>query len=496
MNYQFSQLQLPAIQQVNITELTKLRNNNLKKESASLPIGVAAAHNLSWRSLDNIIKDIESRSTTNITTLEWIYCLYNKEKWDRENPTKSTKTSENIWQASKQNSWLQHKLLNHLALTLSKSGKRIIAQSLEDTFSNCISERLIVKVFQNIKIDNPRGIAEICQKKYLTPSELRAILRLSARISIFNQANNFIGASCPYTITDQYLEWLLRCFKQMSPQQQHKNVENILVNNSAEVLTKHPRLSDWLGKNYNPNITNSYYKELSSQAKAAIRKLVGAVNYKEFEKIVNTIIDLDAPEYKRLNSRKTFWSHFSDRFSKIRILLPRESVKVVGSEIDAKSYTILQEDNSEPTEICIFDFEDIFIVEFFRGKVGETRILKSNSNLEKILFDRVDLSVKKIRALRGKYLDHKLAWQYFCVEYLHSKNIRANQGITYFLGLPKHCSRYDSITGLPKPNFDILKQREKMLNTWRSNIEQLNDEAKAYCQNHAPELLKYSQNEP
>lgn len=107
----------------------------------------------------------------------------------------------------------------------------------------------------------------------------------------------------------------------MSPQQQHKNVEDILVNNSAESLSTHSKLSDWLGKNYNPNITNSYYKELSSQAKAAIRKLVGALNSKEFEKIVNTIIDLDSQEDKRLKSRKTFWSHFSDRFSRIRILL-------------------------------------------------------------------------------------------------------------------------------------------------------------------------------
>ncbi|MGF1590025.1 MAG: EH signature domain-containing protein [Pleurocapsa sp.] len=106
---------------------------------------------------------------------------------------------------------------------------------------------------------------------------------------------------------------------------------------------------------------------------------------------------------------------------------------------------ILQEDGSDPTEICIFDFGDWFVVEFFRGTGSETRIFKKDAKTEQQLFNS-QLSIKKLRylGLNNPIHDHVICWQYFCEQLLRQKNIFPNQGTENFKGVPDEYRKYNT----------------------------------------------------
>ncbi|MBD0264223.1 MAG: hypothetical protein ICV78_16285, partial [Tolypothrix sp. Co-bin9] len=46
-----------------------------------------------------------------VSQLEWVYCIYAKAQWDRENPNRRDETSHVIWKVAINNSWLQDELL-------------------------------------------------------------------------------------------------------------------------------------------------------------------------------------------------------------------------------------------------------------------------------------------------------------------------------------------------------------------------------------------------
>ena len=172
----------------------------------------------------------------------------------------------------------------------------------------------------------------------------------------------------------------------------------------------------------------------------------------------------------------------SDRFERIRILLPQSSVNILGSYLNHQDIEILQEDSSDPTEICIFDFGDWFLVEFFRGNGSETRIFRKDAVIEQTLFNS-SLSIKKLRALNSNNAvhDHVFCWQYFCEQWLRQRNILPNQGTEHFKGLSYQYNTYSSQKGLPQPSCENMRKRERNLEYWRRDIFKLEREAQIYC---------------
>ena len=188
---------------------------------------------------------------------------------------------------------------------------------------------------------------------------------------------------------------------------------------------------------------------------------------------------LEDHEHRRLKSRSGFWSNYSDRFERIRILLPESSVNILGNYLNNQDVSILLNDGSDATEICIFDFGDWFVVEFFRGNGSETRIFRKAPESEQILFNS-PLSIKKLRSLdsHNGVHDHVFCWQYFCERWLKQKNILPNQGTTYFKGVPSRYNRYSNETGLPEPSFNNKTNRDRSLERWRQDIARLEREAR------------------
>ncbi len=132
--------------------------------------------------------------------------------------------------------------------------------------------------------------------------------------------------------------------------------------------------------------------------------------------------------------------------------------------------------------MCIFDFGNWFVVEFFRGRLSETRLFLRTTQIEQLLFDSAKISLKRIRHLGGEVHDHVFCWQGSCEKWLRSREngILPNEGTQYFQGLPKAFSIYDPKTGLPKPSWKDQQQREEQLISWKRVIAKLEQEASEY----------------
>jgi len=249
----------------------------------------------------------------------------------------------------------------------------------------------------------------------------------------------------------------------MSLEQQVNAVNHLLTHISNDIVIQHPQIIDWVRQNYHSG--DKWYR-LSEAARQKLREWIGAVNYGDFQKLVDLILNrlhLQNWEENQLRKRRDFWADYSNRFQRLRILLPQSSLNAIGNQFNG-DVDILENDGSDPTEICIFDFGDWLVAEFFRGKGSETRLFPNNSTNQQLLFGQSKLSVKQIRCLGGDRHDHKYLWQHFCRQWLSRHGIHLNPG-----------TQSHQI-----PTEQRLQEREYRLPQWRSEIEQLEREAKEY----------------
>jgi len=492
MNIQFRRLHLPQPPEVNANALIELAGQ--KQDSGlnppKLPDSITRGRTISRFNLDEIIQDIVNSNAQNITVLEWVHCLFHKEKWDAENSDRSKLTSQAIWKAAEQNTWLKQKLFWNLVLF--HGGKINFAKSLSKTMSGYAPQKnLDIKKVKIIRIieesDFADDLGRLCYQDSLTPNELFRANQLPCVDVIIrktlNNITNVFSASTNLS-QDKYL-WLAKCLDEMDGVQQLKSVEKLLIKVDPELATKYSELINWLRQHYGSAVVNSRWNELSLEAKTAMRNCLGAFSYQDFQRLVNFILDrvhLAEHEHKRLKSRSEFWSNYSDRFKRIRILLPQSSVNIVGSYLNDRDVEILQEDGSDPTEVCIFDFGDWFVVEFFRGNGSETRLFKRDIETEQQLFNS-QLSIKKLRCLglNKPIHDHVFCWQYYCERWLKQHSILPNQGTTHFKGIPRQYSRYNEQMGLSEPTSKNKMDRDRRLDYWKRDVAELEMDIARYC---------------
>ncbi|WP_445629506.1 EH signature domain-containing protein [Nostoc sp. DSM 114167] len=460
MNFEFSIPSLPETPQCSPNQLIQLAKN-LPDATISIP------------SVDKVLQAIEQGKADLVSNLDWIYCIHAKPQWDRQNIDQFYKTSAAIWKVAISNSWLQHQLLWRLALYYGDRQEHILAQSLVESFdvfanSDLTSQFLPVKIIRALRTTQAgRELAKIsCEKRVNRTGLLNNIREyLPVWIPLFT---DFIEEITPYftTISSpnyQQVNWLLVCLDEMSDIQQIKAVNYLLTNVSNNIATNHSLLVDWLRKNYRNG--ENWYK-LSDPARQKLRDWIGGINYGDFQKLVNLILnrlDLQNFESNRLCSRRDFWANYSNRFERLRILLPKTSQIAIGYQVQ-DDVDLLEDDGSDSTEICIFDFGEWFVVEFFRGRGSETRLFPKNSRNEQILFGESTLSVKRIRCLGGDKHDHVFIWQFFCRQWLANKGVNPNPGTEPYTN----------------PTANKLQQRENRLEGWKREIEYLEREARAY----------------
>lgn len=491
----FLQISLPDVPKLQAKELLKLANNSDNNGSfapPTLPNEILQSSSRLPRTIDEIILDIEKKQFEQISLLEWIYCLHTKSQWDEQNPDKSQETSEAIWKIAEHNLGLKYHLFWHLARYYDDLQHNLLATSLVISYSSFVptteKDRLVLEIIQVLKSDRPAyNLAKLSWKMLFLPDELLSKNQLPQKLSISESALNYTvhHFSAARSINIEQIDWLLCCFARMSKQQQIRGVEYLLTSVSQAVGENQPKLVNWLRQNYGSGMIGSRWNELSSQAKIALRKWIGAVNYNDFQKLVDLLLrrlPLEDRERNQLEKRKGFWANYSDRFERIRILLPQSSFNVLNAHFSNQDVNLLSEDGSKATEVCIFDFGDRFVVEFFRGPGSETRVFKRDPRIEQELFQSLSLSIKRLRCLGGEVHDHVFCWQHYCEKWLREvNNIYPNEGTVNFKGLSSKYNQYNRNTGLLVPSLDDLEKRQRQKNWWEYEIQQLEREAIDYC---------------
>lgn len=461
MSFNFPQPSLSPASKSIPEQLVKLANQLPDKE-ISLP------------TVDKVLEAIQQNRVHEVTELEWIYCIHAKEKWDEQNLNFRQETSQLIWRVAINNEWLRHKLLWRLALYYG-GNKDELATSLAISFnvlanSPTVNQLLPVKIMQAV-VSNNSGLklAEITCEQNLIPSQLLSRIEndLPSWIPQFSQFTECIS---PYfcnipSPNQQQVNWLLRCLNEMFSEKQVNAVNHLLINVSQEVASNHPQLVEWMRDNYR---NGDKWNRLSKEAKEKLREWIGAVNYADFQHLVDLILNvLHFPQWQenQLRRRRDFWADYSNRFEQLRILLPQSSLNAIRN-LHRGNVNLLEDDGSDTTEVCIFDFGECLIVEFFRGKGSETRFFPNNHRNQQVLFQESGLSVKRIRALGGTAHDHVYLWQYYCRQWLGDKGICTNP----------ETEAYN------EPTSQQSQKRQNKLEEWNNEIERLEREARDYCE--------------
>lgn len=461
MNFQFSKPPISKTTQCGPNQLIQL-TNKLPDATISIP------------TVDKVLKAIQEGKADQVSKLEWVYCIHAKAQWDQENIDKSSNTSAAIWKLAISNSWLQHQLLWRAALYYSGQQEQVLAKSLAESFKifanyELVNQLLSVKIIQALCSKQPgKRLAKIACEQLLNRTELINKIRniLPVWLPVFNQFLEYISQSFCAIVSpnDQQVNWLLRCLDEMLTEQQVQAVNILLTTVHNDLASNHPQLVEWLRKNYR---SGDKWYELSEPAKQRLREWIGGINYGDFQKLVDLILnrlDLQKFESNQLSRRKEFWANYSNSFERLRILLPKTSQVAMGYQIQG-DVELLEDDGSDSTEVCIFDFGKWFVVEFFRGRGSETRLFPKNSRNEQILFGKSTLSVKRMRCLGGVKHDHVFLWQVFSPTWLKKHGIFPNPNT--------EPSR--------SPTAEQLRERERKLEWWTRDIESLEREAREYC---------------
>ena len=476
----FSPLFLPEPAQFQPSNLVELAKNiSISGNFTSLE-KLKSFPFLRSRNIDEILTDIQHGRANKVSRLEWVYCIQNKALWDKENPDKSRATAEAVWNLAVGDSWLRCLLLWRLVLyhRVQTEKEQVLAPTLADSFHVFVSRTqdtklLSIRLVKLLIQEQPSyEVTIIACEHLLTPKELLNSAKLPQGIPTVGKALDFVARHFAKLKppNEQQVEWLLRCLEEMSLNQQVSAVNDLLTQVPTKVGGSFPKLVDWLRRYYDPRISGERWHQLSEQAKRALREWIGAVNYGDFASLVDRLLQLlriEGWEQNQLHRRKEFWANYSNRFERIRILLPQTSVNALDRKVFTADIEILAADGSDPTEVCIFDFGEWFVVEFFRGAGSETRLFHQNTPIEQVLFSSAKLSIKQIRRLGGERHDHKFLWQVYCEQWLRTKGINPNPG-----------------TPRPRiPTEEQKREREWKLKQWKQEIENLEREARDYRDN-------------
>ena len=448
---------------LNWPELPKWQPRELQEIARNTGINYSKKN----RNIDEILAKIKVNKAEVITPLEWIALLYNKEQWDENNPHLAEQESILIWQVAveNRNQFLLQALLSRLVLYYGNKQKVLplsMIKGFSKTANKLKAEKPLTVAIIDVISGNylERNFAKLCCQYLALPEELFKRENLPVWIEIIHKSLNYVVEvfSQLRAFNEQNINWLLKCLNKMGREQQINAVNDILELIPTEKGSQFPELVDWLRNIYG---NGEMHNQLSEKARRALKDWIGAINYSDFQKLAELVLAQLPPQNwqtNQLRSRQQFWSCYSNQFERIRILLPQESFKIIGNQLN-QDVELLEADGSDPTEVCIFDFGEWLIVEFFRGEGGEMRLFPSH---ESRLFEESKLSIKKIRRLGGEIHDHKYVWQYFCKQWLLEKNIHPNPG--------KSPGR--------KPTDEQLRERQKKLVCWREEIARLERDAR------------------
>ncbi|MEZ9005798.1 EH signature domain-containing protein [Vibrio splendidus] len=227
-----------------------------------------------------------------------------------------------------------------------------------------------------------------------------------------------------------------------------------------------------------PFSKNSYWNKLPHDAKVILKQKYDLTCYYDLQTISSILysnetseaLGLTEYEVEQIKDRSLFWSNYSSRFSRVRVLLPVQTHDYLAhNEVELPDFIHrFAEEKQSNVETYVFELDGVLAVEFLRGETTDTRFFKKTSiNVQK-LFDSPSLSVDAIRSMSQLEVhDHLDYWQHFCEKLLREKlSVLPNSGTTQFRGLSVDLGRYWDDFGLAKLTSEMLSIRQKSMQAW------------------------------
>lgn len=434
------------------------------------------------RSLHQILKIIENDAAEAITIMEWLKVFKASDDWRFNNKADETRACLLVWTAiSKNNSVSQIAFFKSaLALDLNDNSFPLPLIETATVAKPCLNslDKKKVNWIEALRTSDYLSCAIFVYSSNLTVKQYIYSLGLPDATQYINQVCMELVNCIAHDLTDLSENWLFRCMQEAPSTGLKVELCNSYLGLDPEFI-KNDELDTWFEINCLPDSENSYFFKLNDHSKRSLKKLY---NFSEFYKFIDLVTLMSRPkianalkvtdeEIKQLKSRVDFWSNYSERFIQVKLLIPAKTgmlLKHFNQTLD--NYSLLTSDDSENSEVCIFEFENTLVVEIFRGVLSEIRFFeKSDRNVQRLLLSD-SLSIAEIRNMvQDDIHDHVVLWQYFCEKSLRTKmNILPNEGLEFFAGLPKKIAKYSwgMKAPLAKPLPLLLRDRKEQLEIW------------------------------
>ncbi|MFB2657066.1 EH signature domain-containing protein [Shewanella xiamenensis] len=435
------------------------------------------------KTLEQIVTLVLLNRSQEIHIFEWLDVLENQSQWDDLPDEMLERACIAVWSGIACNQTLGDVALFKIGLALDGKTTNIASQiidSMEIARSvPQLDDLLKYKIDWLLLLQRQDfyQLAQYCYKLNRTISGAVKWLRLPQMNSYETQLLSHLCAVSVQQQDDKSDQWLAANFLALQATSHRIEILDQYIQTFGKVSFG-KRCGKLIEQHCFPEQTNSYWGRLSISSQALLKTRFKLSNYYNLSSISSVLCSEEAgnvlgfleDERRQIRSRSKFWSNYSSRFNRVRVLLPEQTFKFVSEINNALPIFINQIKQMDRTEseIFVFELEKIIVVEFLRGGMAETRFFNRNDWNSQRLFESAELNGEDIRAMSQLEVhDHLVGWQHFCEKLLRTKfNLLPNDGLTKFRGLPPEANGFSSAVGLPKPPANMLMERQKSLESW------------------------------
>jgi hypothetical protein len=438
------------------------------------------------KSIKQIIELIDSNRSHEISIFEWLMIVEDEEQWADLAESENYNACRAVWSAICTHDELGDIVFFKIAQEFDDGVYRVVSH-LTTTMKIARSAKNLTHYSSN-KIDwllalqerDFSSLARMCFNRNLT---IKPYL-LSLNLPISNHYQWSVTEHLVSVAFNEYIDlnqldnWLVACVENEMVKQKKTNLLSSIITHldSDLIINKTKRMIE---SNSLPFAENTLWYQFKDEIKEKLRNLFDLSSYYSLDaityflcnpKVMETLVISDI-ESKQIRSRSIFWSNYAKHFSRIRVLLP-ENTKRLFDDFNDESLSYVsrlgESADDRESEVFLFEFDKIIVVEILRGAISETRFFKKNEWNGQRLFEADNLSLDHIRSLSHLDVhDHVVGWQFFCEKLLRTTyKITADESVTSFRGLPSISNRYSPVDGLPKISDEILKERSLQLGTW------------------------------
>ncbi len=471
--YSFNQAKLPDSNSIKVTPFD---------DALDLQDSLNLLPSFPPKTIKQLVALVDQGRSNEISLLEWLDVIENKALWQALDEDEIPNACRAIWMVICTHFSLGYSAFFKLGLAIDRRDQSIVPY-LIDTMAVVRSVPALEPSIQDkidwllaVKEGNLTELALCCYKNRKVPRAYIANLNLPRINTYSKQLPSYLVKVVAPPLTKGGDEWLAQCFNSLRlSKEKLEFCETVITHFSGTGFAS--RVNDIIIEHCLPSQENSFWYNLSHNAKAILKSLFNISSYYEIKAISKKMtseegikeLNLEEFEARQIHSRTMFWSNYTSRFNRIRILLPKKS-----HDFMLSCYSTLSEQvepfsgDEESCEVFIFELEKIIAVEFLRGDLSETRFFKNDAWHAKRLFESIDISTEQIYSMSQLEVhDHLSSWQYYCEKLLRTRfKVLPNDDLPYFKGLPPEINAYSKLRGLPKPAKSYIDERESKLEAW------------------------------